>query len=77
MTNATAMTVPHTRTTPGLDRVAVALLLGFVASLQVSIALANILLTATLVTWVAMLVRDRVRPVGPGVLRSAARLRRR
>ena len=28
--NATTMTVPHTRTTPGLDRVAVALLLGFV-----------------------------------------------
>ena len=67
-TNATTMTVPHTRTTPGLDRVAVALLLGFVASLQVSIALANVLLAATLVTWTAMLVRDRVRPAAPAFL---------
>jgi len=67
-TNATTMTVPHTRTTPGLDRVAVALLLGFVASLQVSIALANVLLAATLVTWTATLVRDRVRPSAPAFL---------
>jgi putative inorganic carbon (HCO3(-)) transporter len=66
MTNATTiLAIPHTRTTPGLDRVAVALLLGFVASLQVSIALADILLAATLVLWVAMLVRDRVRPSAP------------
>ena len=63
--NATTMTVPHTRTTPGLDRVAIALLLGFVASLQVSIALANVLLAGTLTTWAAMLVRDRVRPSAP------------
>ena len=66
MTNATtALAMPRTGTTPGLDRVAVALLLGFVASLQVSIALADILLAATLVVWVAMLVRDRVRPSAP------------
>ncbi|HEY6359695.1 MAG TPA: O-antigen ligase family protein [Vicinamibacterales bacterium] len=65
MTNATAMTVPRTRSTPGLDRFAVALLLGFVASLQVSIALADVLLTATLLAWSAMLVRDRVRPSAP------------
>jgi len=66
--NATTMTVPHTRTTPGLDRVAIALLLGFVASLQVSIALANVLLAGTLMTWAAMLVRDRVRPSAPAFL---------
>jgi O-antigen ligase len=66
MTNATtALAMPQMRTTPGLDRVAAALLLGFVASLQVSIALADILLAATLVFWVAMLVRDRVRPSAP------------
>jgi putative inorganic carbon (hco3(-)) transporter len=66
MTNvSTSITIPHTRTTPGLDRVAVALLLGFVASLQVSIALAGVLLFAMLVAWVATLVRDRVRPSAP------------
>ena len=59
------MTAPHTRTTPGLDRLAVALLLGFVASLQLSIALAHVLLAATLVAWAAMLVRDRIRPAAP------------
>ena len=73
--NATTMTVPHTRTTPGLDRAALALLLGFVASLQVSIALANILLAGTLLGWVAMLVRDRARPSAPRILAAAARLR--
>jgi len=66
--NATTMSVPQTRTTPGLDRVAIALLLGFVASLQVSIALANVLLAGTLMTWAAMLVRDRVRPSAPAFL---------
>src|SRR5262245_55028753 len=65
MTNVTAITVPQTRTTPGLDKVALALLLGFVASLQVSIALADILLAATLLAWTAALVRDRVRPSAP------------
>ena len=65
MTNATTITMPHAQTTPGLDRVAVALLLGFVASLQVSIALAGILLAAMLVAWVATLVRDGVRPSAP------------
>jgi O-antigen ligase len=66
MTNvSTTITLPHARTRPGLDRVAVALLLGFVASLQVSIALAGILLAGTLAAWVATLVRDRVRPSAP------------
>jgi O-antigen ligase len=48
-----------------LDRVSLALLLGFVAALQISIALSNILLTAVLVTWAARLVQDRVRPAAP------------
>jgi O-antigen ligase len=62
---AEAMSVSDTRTAPGLERVAVALLLGFVGSLQVSIALANILLTATLVCWVALRIRDRLAPSAP------------
>ncbi len=66
--NATTMTVPQMRTTPGLDRVAAAVLLGFVASLQVSIALANMLLAATLLTWAATLARDRVRPSAPAFM---------
>ncbi|MBI2188273.1 MAG: O-antigen ligase family protein [Acidobacteria bacterium] len=48
-----------------LDRVAAALLLGFVAALQVSIALADILLTAMLLSWVALRVRERARPSAP------------
>lgn len=63
--NATTMSATQAQTEPGLDRVAVGLLLGFVASLQVSIALANILLSATLVVWVARLLRDRTRPAVP------------
>src|SRR5688500_7061061 len=41
------------------------LLLGFVAALQISIAAAGVLLAATLVCWVALLVRDRARPEAP------------
>jgi O-antigen ligase len=63
--NVTTITAPQARATHGLDRLAVGLLLGFVASLQVSIALADVLLAGTLVAWVAMLVRDRVRPSAP------------
>jgi O-antigen ligase len=59
------MTATEAGTTPGLDRVALGLLLAFVASLQVSIAAANILLAATLLCWVALLVRDRRRPAAP------------
>jgi len=64
---ATTMSVTDTRAaaTPGLEKVAVALLFGFVASLQVSIAAADILLSAMLVCWVAMLVADRRRPAAP------------
>jgi O-antigen ligase len=41
------------------------LLLAFVAATQVSIAVADILLTATLLCWAFMLVRDRERPTVP------------
>jgi O-antigen ligase len=64
MTTAT-MSVPRDRASAGLERVTVALLLGFVASLQVSIALADILLTAMLLTWVMTLVRDKTWPTAP------------
>jgi O-antigen ligase len=62
---AGAMTVADTRPAFALDRVALWLLLGFVAALQVSIAAAGILLTALLLSWAALLVRDRVRPSAP------------
>ena len=62
---ATTMSVTGAQTTPWLDRLAIALLLGFVGSLQISIAAANILLTATLACWVAQLVRDKSRPSAP------------
>ena len=63
--NTATMSVSDTRTAPGLERVAVALLLGFVASLQVSIALSQILLTALMLCWIAILVRDRTWPSAP------------
>ena len=61
------MSVTDTRAaaTPGLEKLAVALLFGFVASLQISIAAADILLSAMLVCWVAMLVVDRRSPAAP------------
>ncbi len=62
---ATTMPVTEAPATPGLERVTQLLLLTFVASLQVSIAAANVLLAAMLVGWVALLVRDRVRPSAP------------
>jgi O-antigen ligase len=61
----TTLTAAHARTAPSLERVALWLLLGFVASLQISIAIASILLAATLACWAALLVRDRVRPTAP------------
>src|SRR5688500_9634838 len=62
---ATTMTATGARTAPGLQQVTLWLLLGFVASLQISIAAASILLTAMLVSWAALLVRDRTRPAAP------------
>jgi O-antigen ligase len=64
MTTA-AMSVTHPRTEHGLERVTFVLLLCFAASLQISIAAANILLTLLLVCWVAQLVQDRTLPAVP------------
>ncbi|MBI4266662.1 MAG: O-antigen ligase family protein [Acidobacteria bacterium] len=62
---ATTISVSDTRTAPGVERIAVGLLLGFVASLQVSIALAQILLGAMLLCWAALRVRERAWPSAP------------
>ena len=62
---ATTMSVTGDTAAPGLDRVASWLLFAFVASLQFSIAAANILLAAVLVCWAALLIRDRRRPAAP------------
>ena len=64
MTTA-AMSVTHPRTAHGLERATVVLLLCFVASLQISIAAANILLALMLVCWVAQLIQDRTLPAVP------------
>lgn len=64
MTTA-AMSVTHPRMAHGLERATVVLLLCFVASLQISIAAANILLALMLVCWTAQLVQDRTAPAVP------------
>lgn len=51
-----------------LDRAALWLLLAFVASLQLSIAAAGILLTAALLAWAALLARDRTLPSAPAFM---------
>jgi O-antigen ligase len=59
------MAVGATGAAPGLERVTSWLLLAFVASLQLSIAAANILLALTILCWVTLLVRERRRPAAP------------
>ena len=54
MTTA-AMSMTHPRTSPVFERATVTLLLCFVASLQISIAAANILLSLMMVVWVAQM----------------------
>ena len=62
---AGTITVAQTGSTLTLDRVALWLLLGFVATLQISIAAAGVLLTAMLLSWAALLFRDRTLPAAP------------
>ena len=62
---ATTLTAAQPRAAITLERVAFWLLLAFVASLQISIAAAHVLLTATLLAWTALLVRDRRLPRAP------------
>ena len=64
MSSAT-MSVTQPRTEHALDRLTMILLLGFVAALQISIALSHILLTAVLISWVALRIQDRTRPAAP------------
>ena len=59
------MSVTAPREAPALERVSAVLLLGFAGALQVSIALAHILLTAMLLSWIALCIRDRTRPTAP------------
>jgi len=64
----TTMPAIGARSAFGLERVALWLLLAFVASLQLSIAAAGILLTAALLAWAVLLVRDHARPAAPGFM---------
>ena len=63
--NTATMSVTAPRTAPALERVTAALLLGFVASLPVSIFLAQVLLGAMCASWVARHIQDRTRPAAP------------
>ena len=65
---STTVTMASPHATPTLDRLATWFLLLFVASLQMSIFAAGILLSLMLVCWVALLVRDRERPSAPAFL---------
>ena len=67
MTTAT-VTMAAPQESPTLDRLATWLLWLFVASLQMSIFAADILLSLLLVCWVALLVRDRAWPSAPAFL---------
>jgi O-antigen ligase len=64
----TTMPAIGARSQFGLERAALWLLLAFVASLQLSIAAAGILLTGALLAWAALLIRDRVRPSAPAFM---------
>ena len=63
--NATTLTMSGAQTTPWLDRVAMALLCAFVATVQVSIVASQAFLVLLLMAWAATLVRDKARPSAP------------
>ena len=65
--SATTIGIPHAHTAPGLDRLTTLLLLAFVATVQVSIVAAQILLGALLLCWV----------VATGARQDSSRRRRR
>lgn len=62
---STTVSVPQAQGAVGLERAAFWVLLAFVASLQVSIAAASILLTIALTCWAALIVRGRARVEAP------------
>jgi O-antigen ligase len=64
--NATTLSLSSdAQSMPLLDRVTVALLMAFVATVQVSIVAAEAFLVLLLVAWVATLARDKTRPAVP------------
>jgi O-antigen ligase len=63
--NATTLSLSDAPTTPRLDRLTTALLLAFVAAVQMSIVAAQALLVLLLLVWMATLVRDKSRPAAP------------
>jgi hypothetical protein len=64
--NATTLSLSSgAQSTPLLDRVTVALLMAFVATVQVSIVAAEAFLVLLLFGWVATLARDKTRPAAP------------
>jgi len=63
--NATTLSLSDAQTTPLLDRLTVALLLAFVATVQVSIVAAQAFFVLLLFFWIAALVRDKTRPTVP------------
>jgi putative inorganic carbon (hco3(-)) transporter len=67
--NAITMTVPQTRATALVERLSAVSLLGFVAALQVSIALAYILLSVMLASWALIHIKERSLPSAPPFFR--------
>jgi O-antigen ligase len=63
--NATTLSMSGAQSTPWLDRLTTALLLAFVATVQISIVAAQTLFMALLLAWAATLMRDRARPAVP------------
>ena len=63
--NATTLTMSGAQETPWLDRVTMALLFAFVATVQVSIVASQAFFVLLLMAWTATLVRDRTRPSAP------------
>jgi O-antigen ligase len=63
--NATTLSLSDAQTTPWLDRLTMALLLAFVATVQVSIVAAQAFFVLLLLFWLATLVRDRTLPAAP------------
>ena len=63
--NAVTVSVSHPNTGASAERVTLALLLGFVAALQVSISLAYIIGSALLLSWVVLRVQERSLPSAP------------
>jgi putative inorganic carbon (hco3(-)) transporter len=67
--NAITMTVPQTRMMALVERLSAVALLGFVAALQVSIALAYILLSVMLFSWALTHIKERSLPSAPPFFR--------